>query len=144
MIWGTLAALSDRLLLRLDPLRPDPTRLAGLGDIRAIGSGKHTARPNVLRTGEKTSARRHAAARRPSRERLRFHGWRFRPRGRFAAALGAYHRALLSGVAEIKGGKGVRDVFRRARRAVHWRRWVVTALVWLASRSLTRYSSLSG
>src|SRR5215207_9494234 len=52
MMWGTLAALAVGYLLGSIPFGVILTRVAGLGDVRAIGSGNIGA-TNVLRTGRK-------------------------------------------------------------------------------------------
>src|SRR5215207_5000869 len=55
MMWGTLAALAVGYLLGSIPFGLILTRVAGLGDIRAIGSGNIGA-TNVLRTGRRELA----------------------------------------------------------------------------------------
>lgn len=117
------------------------TRLAGMGDIRSIGSGNIGA-TNVLRTGNKKLA---AAT-------LLLDGLK----GFFAVflvGLVAHHGMLVAGLAAVlghlfpvwlgfKGGKGVATGFG-VFYAIAWPLGVICCLVWLAAAYTLRYSSLS-
>lgn len=117
------------------------TRLAGMGDIRSIGSGNIGA-TNVLRTGNKTLA---AAT-------LLLDGMK----GFFAVflvGLVVHHGLLLAGLAAVlghlfpvwlgfKGGKGVATGFG-VFYAISWPLGVICCLVWALVAFTLRYSSLS-
>ena len=118
------------------------TKLAGLGDIRAIGSGNIGA-TNVLRTGRKG-----LAAATLILDALK---------GTAAVLVGQYYGgetgALAAGFAsyighcfpiwlKLKGGKGV-ATFLGVLLGLHWPTMILTALIWLATAAITRYSSLS-
>jgi glycerol-3-phosphate acyltransferase PlsY len=118
------------------------TKLAGLGDIRAIGSGNIGA-TNVLRTGRKGLAAATLVL-----DALK---------GTAAVLVGQYYGgetgALAAGFAsyighcfpiwlKLKGGKGV-ATFLGVLLGLHWPTMVLTAFIWLATAAITRYSSLS-
>ena len=118
------------------------TKLAGLGDIRAIGSGNIGA-TNVLRTGRKG-----LAAATLILDALK---------GTVAVWIGQYYGgetgALAAGFAsyighcfpiwlKLKGGKGV-ATFLGVLLGLHWQTMVLSALLWLATAAAARYSSLS-
>jgi glycerol-3-phosphate acyltransferase PlsY len=118
------------------------TKLAGLGDIRAIGSGNIGA-TNVLRTGRKG-----LAAATLILDALK---------GTAAVCIGQYYGgetgALAAGFAsyighcfpiwlKLKGGKGV-ATFLGVLLGLHWPTMVLSALLWLATAAAARYSSLS-
>ncbi len=100
------------------------TRAAGLGDVRAIGSGNIGA-TNVLRTGHKGLAALTLAldALKGTAAVLiaaldRRHLCRARDRRRAACGPRRVSRASLSGLARFQGRQGRRHVYRRARRRV--------------------------
>jgi glycerol-3-phosphate acyltransferase PlsY len=117
------------------------TRLAGLGDVRQIGSGNIGA-TNVLRTGSKPVAA----------------GTLLLDAGKGALACylfadGAPWMALIAGVAAIvghnfpvwlkfKGGKGV-STSLGVWLTIDWRVGLLVCLTWLATALITRYSSLA-
>ena len=116
------------------------TRLAGLGDIREIGSGNIGA-TNVLRTGRKDLALAtllldggKAAIAILVACLL---GWRPEVAGA-AAFLGHCFPVWL----KFRGGKGV-ATFMGALFALHFPAGMFAALTWLGAAYLTRYSSLS-
>ena len=116
------------------------TRLAGLGDIRKVGSGNIGA-TNVLRTGRKDLALAtllldggKAAI---AIAIAYLVGWRPEVAGA-AAFLGHCFPVWL----KFKGGKGVATFFG-ALFALHWPAGIFAALTWLGTAFLTRYSSLS-
>jgi glycerol-3-phosphate acyltransferase PlsY len=118
------------------------TRLAGTGDIRAIGSGNIGA-TNVLRTG-----RRDLAAATLACDALKgtaavlvashFGG----SDAAMAAGLGAFFGHLLPVWLKFKGGKGV-ATFIGLLIAFAWPVALGFCAIWLAVAAATRYSSLS-
>ncbi len=117
------------------------TRLAGLGDIRAIGSGNIGA-TNVLRTGRKDIAAATLLLDGLKGTAAVFVGWRLGPYAALAAGLGAYVGHCFPVWLKFKGGKGV-ATFVGVLLALHWPTMVITALVWLGTAFVSRYSSLS-
>jgi acyl phosphate:glycerol-3-phosphate acyltransferase len=141
MTWGMLAALLIGYLLGSIPFGLILTRVAGLGDIRAIGSGNIGA-TNVLRTGRKDIAAATLLLDAVKGTVAVFIGWRFGLEGALAAALGAYLGHCFPVWLKFKGGKGV-ATFLGVLAALHWPTMVITALVWLGVAVAMRYSSLS-
>jgi glycerol-3-phosphate acyltransferase PlsY len=118
------------------------TRLAGLGDIRAIGSGSIGA-TNVLRTGNKPialltlildSGKGATAA-----LAARYVAPELAPFAAVAAVMGHLFPVWLG----FKGGKGVATTFG-ALAALAWPAALAAGLTWLAIAAIFRYSSLSG
>ena len=141
MTLGVLAALLVGYLLGSIPFGLILTRLAGLGDIRAIGSGKIGA-TNVLRTGNKGLAAATLILDALKGTLAVAIGWRFGETGALAAALAAYLGHCFPVWLNFKGGKGV-ATFLGVLLGLHWPTMIVTALVWLGVAAATRYSSLS-
>jgi glycerol-3-phosphate acyltransferase PlsY len=122
------------------------TRAAGLGDVRAIGSGNIGA-TNVLRTGNKRLAAATLlldggkgavavlAARFLIGERLDL----VEPIAAGAVLLGHCYPVWL----RFKGGKGVATFFGVAF-ALLWPVGLVAAITWIAVTATTRYSSAGG
>lgn len=140
--WPFLAAIVVGYLIGSIPFGLVLTRLAGLGDVRKIGSGNIGA-TNVLRTGNKGLA---AAT-------LLLDGGK----GALVVVLGNYfltqdYAVLAGGGAFIghlypvwlkfKGGKGV-ATFIGVMLAVSWPAGVLVALTWLLSALAFRISSLA-
>jgi glycerol-3-phosphate acyltransferase PlsY len=118
------------------------TRVAGLGDIRAIGSGNIGA-TNVLRTGNKGLAATTLLCDALKGTAAVFVGW----------WLGGADAALLAGVAAFlghlypawlgfKGGKGV-ATFIGVTLGLVWQAVLALAITWLLVALVTRYSSLA-
>jgi glycerol-3-phosphate acyltransferase PlsY len=118
------------------------TRMAGLGDIRAIGSGNIGA-TNVLRTGSKPLA---AAT-------LLGDALKGTAAAYAGAALAGGDGGLVAGFAafighlfpvwlRFRGGKGVATYLGVAL-GLYWPAFLVFALSWLGVAAITRYSSLS-
>lgn len=141
-----LAAAAGGYLLGAIPFGLVLTRLAGLGDIRAIGSGNIGA-TNVLRTGRKGLA---AAV-------LLLDSGKGAAAALIALALAPAEQAgtasLLAGVAAVighnfpiwlrfKGGKGVATTLG-VLIAVAWPVGAGACATWLAVAALFRYSSLA-
>jgi glycerol-3-phosphate acyltransferase PlsY len=123
------------------------TKLAGQGDIRAIGSGNIGA-TNVLRTGNKPLAaatlildmlKGTAAvliARYLARGTLNME-WAAMIAG-FSAFIGHLFPVWL----KFKGGKGV-ATFLGVLLGLVWQAMLITALIWIATAAIFRYSSLA-
>ena len=117
------------------------TRLAGLGDVRRIGSGNIGA-TNVLRTGSKGLAAATLVLDALKGTLAVLVGWRFGENAALAAALAAYLGHCFPVWLTFKGGKGV-ATFLGVLLGLHWPTMVVAAAVWLGTAFATRYSSLS-
>ncbi len=141
--WGLgLAALALGYALGSIPFGLLLTRGAGLGDIRAIGSGNIGA-TNVLRTGRRglaaatlvLDALKGTAA---VLLALRIFG----PDAAPAAAAGAFLGHLFPVWLGFRGGKGV-ATYIGCLLALDWRVALVFAIVWLGVAAASRYSSLA-
>lgn len=118
------------------------TSLAGLGDVRRIGSGNIGA-TNVLRTGRKDLALitllldggKGAAA-------VLIAGHLYGPNGEVLAAIGAFLGHLFPVYLAFRGGKGV-ATFLGIALALHLYVGLAACAIWLAVAFLTRYSSLA-
>jgi acyl phosphate:glycerol-3-phosphate acyltransferase len=119
------------------------TRMAGLGDIRKIGSGNIGA-TNVLRTGNKPLA---AAA-------LILDGGKGAAAALIATALAGPLSGLIAGVGAVlghnfpvwlkfKGGKGVATTLGTLI-AVAWPVGIAACATWIVVAALFRFSSLAG
>jgi glycerol-3-phosphate acyltransferase PlsY len=141
---GPLLALLIGYALGAIPFGLILTRLAGLGDVRAIGSGNIGA-TNVLRTGRKSlaaatlllDAAKGAAA-------VLIARWLWPDAGiEGIAAIGAFLGHLYPVWLGFKGGKGVATLVGILA-ALAWPVVLVFAAVWIVTMILTRYSSLAG
>jgi acyl phosphate:glycerol-3-phosphate acyltransferase len=118
------------------------TRAAGLGDVRAIGSGNIGA-TNVLRTGNKGLA---AATllldglKGTAAVLIADHFYGQGPA--MLAGLGAFLGHLYPVWLKFKGGKGV-ATYLGVLAGLAWQSAAVFAAVWLAVAAVTRYSSLA-
>ncbi len=138
--YGAALALALGYLLGSIPFGLVLTRLAGAGDLRAIGSGNIGA-TNVLRTGRKglaaatlvLDALKATAA-------VVLAAWLFGPVAELPAAAGALLGHLYPVWLGFRGGKGV-ATFLGGLIGVAWPAALAFALVWLAVAILTRYSS---
>ncbi|WP_343519079.1 glycerol-3-phosphate 1-O-acyltransferase PlsY [Sphingomonas sp.] len=137
----TLALLLGYLLGSI-PFGVLLTRMAGAGDLRAIGSGNIGA-TNVLRTGRKGLAAAtllldlaKGAAAVLIAERL----W---PGMGVLAAAGAFFGHCYPVWLSFKGGKGVATLLGIVL-ALHWPSGLVFAAVWLGLFALVRISSVAG
>ncbi|MGU9981880.1 glycerol-3-phosphate 1-O-acyltransferase PlsY [Phreatobacter sp. HK31-P] len=135
------AALAVGYLLGSIPFGLVLTRSAGLGDIRAIGSGNIGA-TNVLRTGN----RKLAAA------TLLLDGLKgtaavllagiFGPAAALAAGIGAFIGHVFPVWLGFRGGKGV-ATFLGVLLAIAWPAFFVFAAIWIAMAYAFRFSSLA-
>jgi glycerol-3-phosphate acyltransferase PlsY len=143
ILWGApAAAIILGYLLGSIPFGILLTRMAGAGDLRAIGSGNIGA-TNVLRTGRKGLAAatllldlaKGAAA-------VLLAEWLFPGTamlGGMAAFIGHCYPAWL----KFRGGKGVATLMGVVL-ALHWPSGLVYAAVWLGLLAALRVSSLAG
>jgi glycerol-3-phosphate acyltransferase PlsY len=139
--WPFLAALVGGYLLGSIPFGLVLTKLAGLGDVRKIGSGSIGA-TNVLRTGNKFLALmtllldggKGAAA-------VLLAGTIGQDMAVLAAA-GAFLGHLFPLWLKFKGGKGF-ATFLGIMLAIAWPVGVLCCLTWLATAAVFRYSSLA-
>ncbi|MCB1386681.1 MAG: glycerol-3-phosphate 1-O-acyltransferase PlsY [Nitratireductor sp.] len=136
-----LAALLFGYLLGSIPFGLLFTRMAGLGDIRKIGSGNIGA-TNVLRSGRKGLAAATLLADLLKGTLAVLIAGRFGPDPAILAGLGAFVGHCFPVWLQFKGGKGV-ATYLGVLLALAWQGAIVFAAVWLATAAITRYSSLS-
>lgn len=118
------------------------TRLAGMGDIRAIGSGNIGA-TNVLRTGNKAlAAATLVGDALKGTVAILIAGVIWGPNAALVAALGAFIGHIAPVWLGFRGGKGV-ATFLGCLIGLDWRLALVFAAVWLGMAFAFRYSSLS-
>ena len=137
-----LYALAGGFLLGSIPFGLILTRLAGLGDIRQVGSGNIGA-TNVLRTGNKglaaltllLDALKGTAA-------VVLFGLLFGQASAMVAGLGAFLGHLFPPWLGFRGGKGV-ATYIGVLIGLHWPAGLAFCAIWLAIAVVSRYSSLS-
>ena len=136
-----LAALAFGYLLGSIPFGVILTRFAGLGDVRAIGSGNIGA-TNVLRTGRKglAAATLLGDALKGTAAVLIARVWGLE--AAILAALGAFFGHLFPVWLGFKGGKGV-ATFLGCLIGLNLWAALAFAAIWLAVAFASRYSSLS-
>jgi glycerol-3-phosphate acyltransferase PlsY len=117
------------------------TRVAGLGDIRQVGSGNIGA-TNVLRTGRKGLAAATLLGDALKGTAAVLIGWSFGPSTALIAALGAFIGHLFPVWLKFKGGKGV-ATFLGCLLGLQPIAALAFAAIWLATAFFSRYSSLS-
>ncbi len=141
MIVETIFAFVFGYLLGSIPFGLLVTRMAGLGDVRKIGSGNIGA-TNVLRTGNKGLAALTLLfdALKGTFAVLVASRWGLEPA--LAAGLAAFLGHLFPVWLGFKGGKGV-ATYLGVLIAFAWQGALAFAVVWLAMAVATRYSSLS-
>jgi acyl phosphate:glycerol-3-phosphate acyltransferase len=140
-VLGPVGALLIGYLFGSIPFGLLLTRLAGLGDIRSIGSGNIGA-TNVLRTGNKGLAAATLLLDGLKGTVAVWIGWRFGFYGALAAALGAYLGHCFPVWLKFKGGKGV-ATYLGVLLGLHWPTMIITALIWIGTALVKRYSSLA-
>lgn len=136
-----LAALVFGYLLGAIPFGLIFAKLAGLGDIRKIGSGNIGA-TNVLRSGRKGIAALTLLADMAKGALAAWLAGRFGPDPAVIAGLGAFLGHCFPVWLKFKGGKGV-ATYVGVLLALAWQGALVFAGMWLAVAAVTRYSSLS-
>ncbi|TCT11350.1 acyl-phosphate glycerol-3-phosphate acyltransferase [Tepidamorphus gemmatus] len=137
-----LAALAGGYLLGSIPFGVILTRMAGLGDVRTIGSGNIGA-TNVLRTGRKGLAAATLvgdALKGTTAVVLFGHLWG--PDTALVAGFGAFLGHLFPVWLKFRGGKGV-ATYIGILLGLFWPAALIFAGMWIAMAWLTRYSSLS-
>ncbi len=117
------------------------TRLAGLGDIRKIGSGNIGA-TNVLRTGKKGLAAATLALDAGKGAAGALAGGLFAPEGALIGAVAAVAGHMFPIWLGFRGGKGVATGFG-ALAALAWPSALIAVAFWLAVALTFRISSLS-
>ena len=135
------AALIFGYLLGSIPFGLIITRIAGLGDVRHIGSGNIGA-TNVLRTGNKKLAALTLLADALKGTVAVLVAGIWGPGFAIAAGLAAFLGHLFPVWLGFKGGKGV-ATYLGVLIALAWKAALVFAIVWIAIAWLTRYSSLA-
>jgi acyl phosphate:glycerol-3-phosphate acyltransferase len=118
------------------------TRAAGLGDIRAIGSGS-TGATNVLRTGNKTIAALTLVLDLAKGVAAVLIGTAWGPEPALAAAGAVVVGHTFPAWLGFHGGKGVATAFG-VLLALAWPVALVAAASWLVTAAAFRYSSLAG
>jgi glycerol-3-phosphate acyltransferase PlsY len=140
-IWPFWAAAAFGYLLGSIPFGLVLTRLAGLGDVRAIGSGSIGA-TNVLRTGNKGLAALTVILDGGKGAAAVFLGAMYGPDTAVLAGGGAFIGHLFPVWLKFKGGKGF-ATFLGVMLAASWPAGLLCCLTWLAVALLLRYSSLA-
>lgn len=117
------------------------TRLAGLGDVRAIGSGNIGA-TNVLRTGNKAIAAATLLSDLLKGTLAVVVASLWGPDSAVMAGLGAFLGHILPVWLRFRGGKGV-ATFIGVLLGLFWKAALVFCAIWLTVAFISRYSSLS-
>ena len=136
-----IAAFLFGYLLGSIPFGVVITRLAGLGDVRKIGSGNIGA-TNVLRTGRKGLAAATLLADALKGTVAVAIAWQWGANTAILAALGAFLGHLFPAWLGFRGGKGV-ATFIGCLIGLKPTAALAFAGIWLLSAAVTRYSSLS-
>ena len=118
------------------------TRMAGLGDVRSIGSGNIGA-TNVLRTGRKGLAAATLLADALKGTAAVLIAGRWGPDAALAAGLGAFLGHVFPVWLGFRGGKGV-ATFIGCLIALSWQAALVFAAIWLGVAAVFRLSSAGG
>ncbi|MGC0054595.1 glycerol-3-phosphate 1-O-acyltransferase PlsY [Brucella pituitosa] len=137
----TLGTLIFGYILGSIPFGLILTRLAGLGDVRSIGSGNIGA-TNVLRTGNKKLAAATLLLDAFKGTVAVLIASRFGEHAAIAAGFGAFIGHLFPVWIGFKGGKGV-ATYLGILLGLAWPGALVFIAAWIITALLTRYSSLS-
>jgi glycerol-3-phosphate acyltransferase PlsY len=135
-----IAALIVGYLLGSIPFGLVLTHAAGLGDIRAIGSGNIGA-TNVLRTGRKSLAAATLVLDVLKGTAAVFVGYALAPNAAIVAGFGAFVGHIFPVWLGFRGGKGV-ATYLGVLAALSWLGAIVFAIAWLGAAVATRYSSV--
>ncbi|MGO4451411.1 glycerol-3-phosphate 1-O-acyltransferase PlsY [Phyllobacterium sp. TAF24] len=135
------AALVLGYLLGSIPFGLILTRLAGLGDVRSIGSGNIGA-TNVLRTGNKKLAAATLLLDMFKGTAAVLIAGVISPQAAIVAGLGAFLGHIFPVWLKFKGGKGV-ATYLGVLIGLVWQVGLIFAAIWLIIAYATRYSSLS-
>ena len=138
---STVAVLAVTYLIGSIPFGLILTRVAGLGDIRSIGSGNIGA-TNVLRTGNKRLAAATLLLDAGKGAAGALIGGQFAPEGALVGAVAATFGHMFPVWLGFKGGKGVATGFG-ALAALAWPSALIAVAVWLLSALTLRMSSAS-
>jgi len=144
-LFEPVAAILFGYLLGAIPFGLVLTRLAGLGDVRAIGSGNIGA-TNVLRTGRKGLAAATLlldAAKGAAAVLIVAAFWPDMPQLPPLAGLSAFIGHLFPIWLGLRGGKGVATLIGVVA-ALLWQAALAVAAIWVLTLLLTRYSSVGG
>ncbi len=136
-----LGAWAGGYLLGSIPFGLMLTRTAGLGDIRAIGSGNIGA-TNVLRTGRKDLAAATLLLDGGKGAAAALIAARWGPDTALMAALGAVLGHMFPVWLKFRGGKGMATVLG-ALFGIYWPVALAACLTWILVAVLSRFSSLS-
>lgn len=136
-----LGVLAFGYLLGSIPFGLILTRLAGLGDVRHIGSGNIGA-TNVLRTGHKGLAAATLLGDGLKGTLAVLVAARFGEGAALTAAFGAFLGHCYPVWLRFRGGKGVATFFGILL-AVQWPAFLAAAGLWIGTAVVSRYSSLS-
>jgi glycerol-3-phosphate acyltransferase PlsY len=139
--WPFYAGFALAYLLGSIPFGLVLTRLAGLGDIRSIGSGNIGA-TNVLRTGNKKLAAATLILDGAKGAVAVLIAWQFGPDMAVLAAAGAILGHCFPVWLRFKGGKGVATTVGTWL-ALSWPVGLIVCASWLVVAAVTRYSSLA-
>lgn len=139
--WAAGGALLIGYLLGSIPFGLLLTRMAGLGDVRTIGSGNIGA-TNVLRTGNRKLAAATLAADMLKGLVAVILGALISPLAALTAGFGAFIGHCFPVWLGFKGGKGV-ATYVGVLAGIAWQGVLVFAGVWLAMAYLFRFSSLA-
>ncbi|MGH6720385.1 MAG: glycerol-3-phosphate 1-O-acyltransferase PlsY [Alphaproteobacteria bacterium] len=138
--WPLFAGALAAYLLGSIPFGLILTRLAGLGDIRRIGSGSIGA-TNVLRTGNKVLAAATVLLDGGKGTLAAVLGWRFGPDMAVIAAVASVIGHMAPVWLGFRGGKGLATTLG-AYLGLAPAVWALACVTWLAAVALTRISSV--
>lgn len=138
---STVAALAVTYLVGSIPFGLLLTQMAGLGDIRSIGSGNIGA-TNVLRTGNKALAAATLLLDAAKGAAGVLIGAQFSPEGALLGAVAATFGHMFPVWLGFKGGKGVATGFG-ALAVLAWPSALIAGAIWLLSALMIRISSAS-